>query len=149
MVAPPRKKPQMTANAATHWKDYIGAMIHALGQKRFIAVLRHPALAVLGAALFAGAAFAVIRSGMVARARLAVDDPVQISDRALDRVFNRDVAQREIRSALAADDTDLAQSFLDLAADRGVAIDPVLADDVKQARDKAASPTGTAGRFVK
>src|SRR6204780_5194039 len=135
----------MAGNAATHWKDYIGAM----GRNRFIAVLRHPAFAVLGAALFAGAAFAVIRSGMEARARLAVDDPVQISDRALDRVFNRDVAEREIRAALAAGDTDLAQSFLDLAADRVVAIDPALADDVKRARDKAASVTGTAGRFVK
>src|SRR6202451_1185578 len=148
MVAPPRKKPQMTANAATHWKDYIGAMIHALGQKRFIAVLRHPALAVLGAALFAGAAFAVIRSGMEARARLAVDDPVQISDRALERVFSRDVAQREIRSALAIGDNDLAQSFVELAADRSVAIDPALADEVKQAQVKAGSVAGTAGRFV-
>jgi len=74
---------------------------------------------------------------------------VQISDQALDRVFNHDVSEREIRAALAADDTDLAQSFLDLAADRGVAVDPVLAGDVKQARDKAASVTGTAGRFVK
>jgi hypothetical protein len=124
--------------------DYIVAM----GRKRFIAVLRHPALAVLGAVLFAGAAFAVIRGGMEARARLAVDDPVQISDRALDRVFNRDVAEREIRSALAAGDCDLAQSFVELAAARSVAIDPALADAVKQAQTKAGSVAGTAGRFV-
>ena len=142
----------MAGNAAAHWKDYIRAMIHAmihgLGRKRFIAVLRHPALAVLGAVLFAGAAFAVIRGGMEAQARLAVDDPVQISDRALDRVFNRDVAEREIRGALAAGDNDLAQSFVELAADRSVAIDPALADQAKQAQVKAGSVSGTAGRFV-
>ena len=120
----------MAGNAAAHWKDYIGAM----GRKRFIAVLRHPALAVLGAILFAGAAFVVIRGGVEARARLAVDDPVQISDRALDRVFNRDVAEREIHAALAAGDNDLARSFVELAADRSVAIDPALASEAKKRR---------------
>ena len=138
----------MAGNAAAHWKGYIRAMIHALGRKRFIAELRHPAFAVLGAVLFAGAAFAVIRGGMEAQARLAVDDPVQISDRALDRVFNRDVAEREIRRALAAGDNDLAQSFVELAADRSVAIDPALADQAKQAQVKAGSASDTAGRFV-
>jgi hypothetical protein len=121
-----------------------------MAKQRFISAVHHPVFAVAGAIMFAAAALAFVRGGAAAGTRLAAaDDPVQISDQALDRVFNRDVAEREIRAALAADDTDLAQSFLDLAADRGVAIDPVLADDVKQARDKAASPTGTAGRFVK
>ena len=138
----------MAANAATHWKDYIGAMIHALGRKRFIAVLRHPAIAALGAVVFAITAFAVIRGGVAAQARLAVDDPVQISDRALDRVFDQDVAEREIRAALATGDNDLAQSFVELAADRSVAINPALADDVKQAQVKAGSVSGTAGRFI-
>src|ERR1700686_272790 len=134
----------MAGNAAAHWKDYIRTM----GRKRFIAVLRHPAFAVLGAVLFAGAAFAVIRGGMEARARLAVDDPVQISDQALDQLFNRDVAEHEIRGALAVGDNDLAQSFIDLAADRSVAVDPALADEAKQAQAKASSVSGTAGRFV-
>jgi hypothetical protein len=123
-------------------------MTHALGRKRFVAVLRHPAFAGVGAIVFAIAAFAVIRGGMEARARLAVDDPVQISDRALDRVFNRNVAEREIRAALSAGDMDLAQSFVELAADRSVSIDPALADQVKQAQVKANSVAGTAGRFV-
>src|ERR1700730_7276594 len=109
----------MAGNAAARCKDYICAM----GRQRFTTILRHPALAGMGAILFAGAAFVVIRGGMEARARLAVDDPVQISDRALDRVFNRDVAEREIRVALTAGDMDLAQSFVELAADRNVAID--------------------------
>ena len=85
---------------------------------------------------------------MEARARLAVDDPVQISDRALDRVFNQDVAEREIHAALATGDDDLAQSFVELAADRSVAIDPALADEAKLAQVKANSVAGTAGRFV-
>jgi len=123
-------------------------MIHALGRKRFIAVLRHPAIAALGAVVFAITAFAVIRGGVAAQARLAVDDPVQISDRALDRVFDQDVAEREIRAALATGDNDLAQSFVELAADRSVAINPALADDVKQAQVKAGSVSGTAGRFI-
>lgn len=138
----------MAVNAARHWKDYIRAMIHAMGRKGFIVVLRHPAFAVLGAILFAIAAFVVVRGGMEARARLAVDDPVQISDRALDRVFNRDVAEREIHGALAAGDNDLAQSFVELAADRSVAIDPALANEAKLAQVKANSVAGTAGRFV-
>jgi hypothetical protein len=142
------KKPQTAGNAAARWKDYIRAMIHALGRKRYIALLRHPAFAVLGAILFAIAAIAFIRGGVEARARLAVDDSVQISDRALDRLFNRDVAEREIRSALAAGDNDLAQSFVELAADRSVTVDPALADEVKQAQVKAGSVAGTAGRFV-
>jgi hypothetical protein len=138
----------MAGNAVGHCKGYIRVMIHALGGKRFIAMLRHPAFAVLGAVVFASAAFAVIRGGMEARARLAVDDPVQISDRALDRVFDQRVAEREIRAALAAGDTDLAQSFVELATDRSVALEPALADEVKQAQVKASSVTGTAGRFV-
>ncbi|MGD0151185.1 MAG: hypothetical protein ABSB77_21590 [Xanthobacteraceae bacterium] len=111
-------------------------------------MLRHPAIAALGAVVFAIVAFAVIRGGVAAQARLAVDDPVQISDRALDRVFDQDVAEREIRAALATGDNDLAQSFVELAADRSVAINPALADDVKQAQVKAGSVSGTAGRFI-
>ena len=119
-----------------------------MGPKRFIAMLRHPAIAALGAVVFAIVAFAVIRGGVAAQARLAVDDPVQISDRALDRVFDQEVAEREIRAALATGDNDLAQSFVELAADRSVAINPALADDVKQAQVKAGSVSGTAGRFI-
>jgi hypothetical protein len=117
---------------------------------RFSGFFGHPAVAIAGAILFAAAAFVFARGGLGANARLAAAaDPIQISDQALDRVFNRDVAEREIRAALTEGDTDLAQSFLDLAVDRSVAVDPALADSVKQARDRTNSATGTAGRFVK
>jgi hypothetical protein len=120
-----------------------------MGEKPLIRVLRHPGFALAGAALFAVAAGICIR-GIDARARLgAADDPVAITDRALADVFNRDAAEREIRSALAGGDIDLAQSFVALAADRGVAIDPALADKVKETSADQATMSNTAGRFVR
>jgi hypothetical protein len=119
-------------------------------KERFIGALRHPAFAFAGAILFAAAAFALLRGGVAAAARFAAaDDPVLISDQALESVFDRDVAEREIHSALAAGDADLAQSFVDLAVDRSVAVDPALTDGVKQARERGASLPSTAGRFVR
>lgn len=110
---------------------------------------RRPSAALLCAAVFAFAAAISIRGGVAAHGRLAAaDDPVKLSDRAFDGVFNADVAAREIRSALASGDVDLAQSFVALAAERGVAIDPVLAHQVEDARAKRDTLAGTAGRFV-
>ena len=117
---------------------------------RFAGVLRHPFLALAGACLFAAAAWLLVRGGIAAQARLAevAADPAQISDRALAGVFSRAVADREIGEALSAGDLDLAQSFVELAADRSVAIDPALSDQVKQAHVEAGSLRNTAGRFV-
>lgn len=117
---------------------------------RFASALRHPLLALAGACLFAAAAWVLVRGGIAAQARLAevAADPAQISDRALAGVFDRDVADREIRAALAAGDRDLAQSFVELAADRSVSVDPALLDQVKQAQVEAGSLRNTAGRFV-
>jgi hypothetical protein len=121
-----------------------------MGQNRFIGMLRHPALAVLGAMLFAVAAFALIRGGLDAQARFAAvaADPVQITDQALAQVFNRDVAEHEIQSALATDNLDLAQSFVELAAGQGVSVDPALLAQVKDAQAKAGSATSITGRFM-
>jgi hypothetical protein len=132
------KKPQ-TAGIAT-----------LMSSNRLIGVLLNPACAGLVAVLFAATAFVVVRGGLDARAHFdaVAADPVQISEQALDSVLNRDVAEQEIRQALAADDVDLAQSFADLAADRGVAIDPALAEAVKQAQVQASSASHVAGRFV-
>ena len=119
-----------------------------MSQIRLIEALRHPFFAGAAAVIFAVAAVVAVRAGMDARARAAVTDPVKISDRALDRTFTGAVAEREIRSALAAGDTDLAQSFVALAADRGVSIDPALIDRLQQATAKEATWTDRAGRFV-
>jgi hypothetical protein len=115
----------------------------------FVTRMRHPLMALLGAVIFGCAAVVVGRGAIAQMERfVAAEDPVQISDRALDGVFTPDVAEREIDAALARGDVDLAQSFLELAADRSVAIDPHLADKVKEAEAKAGSVTQTAGRFA-
>jgi hypothetical protein len=69
----------------------------------------------------------------------AQDDPVRLADLALDRTFNAEVAAREIDAALKAGDPDLAKSFLDLAGDRGVPVDPALAQRVAAANSRAAT----------
>ncbi len=121
-----------------------------MGQKLLIRTARHPFFAIAAAMLFAAAAFMLIRGGIAARTQFdaTADDPVKIADQALDRTFNRDVAEGQIRAALAADDIDLAQSFVALASDRAVPIDPSLANAVDAAGEKHASASNTAGRFV-
>ena len=115
-----------------------------------IRTVRHPAVALVGAIFFALAAVVLIRGGMAARQELAAaDDPVKISDAALNCAFNPQTAEREIRTALAAGDIELAHSFSELAADRGVAVDPALRDSVKEAAERHASAANIAGRFVR
>jgi hypothetical protein len=141
------KKPQMADSGAEAIKASIPAMWWL---KQLTRQVRHPALALVGAVLFACAAVALMRYAIDMAERLAAaDDPVQITDWALDRAFNPDVADREIRSALAAGDVDLAQSFVALAADRDVSVDPALVESVKDASVKQASVADTAGRFAR
>lgn len=119
------------------------------GRAKLNRAVRHPALAFCCAAVFALVAFVFIRGGVAAHAQLAMaGDPVKISDQALAREFNRDVAAREIGAALAAGDVDLAESFVALAADRGIALDPALIAKVKNAQADHDSAAKTAGRFV-
>jgi hypothetical protein len=115
---------------------------------RIIRLVQHPVLAFAGVAVFAVAAAFAIYGGAGAYEAATTNDPVAIADQALDTSFNKDIAEREIGAALAADDSDLARSFVELAADRGVVIDPALADHVEAAQVKDASLTHTAGRFV-
>jgi hypothetical protein len=98
-----------------------------------------PALA--AAVFMAGLACYIIPRGLDANTQLTIeDDPAQLADRALDHEFDAERAQREIASALAAKDPELAQSFVELAADRHVTIDPALAGQV----DAAVAEAGTA-----
>ena len=86
-----------------------------------------------------------IDAGMLLEAQ---DDPVRLADRALDRSFNADVARREIEAALKANDADLAQSFLNLARDRKVPVDPALAAQVEDANTAAAAAKRAASSFA-
>jgi hypothetical protein len=108
------------------------------------------ALPVVGAALFAAAGAKVAPRAYDAGLLLAAqDDPARLADRYLDRNFTREVAEREIAAALAADDADLAQSFVRLAADRGIAVAPELIEKVNDANATAASGWLTAASFFR
>lgn len=106
----------------------------------------------LGLAIALGFAIAglwILPRGIDAGRTLAAqDDPALLSDVALDRGFDKAAAEREIDAALAGNDPELAQSFVELAYERGIAIDPELvirADADMQARSSFGS---TAWRFA-
>jgi hypothetical protein len=80
---------------------------------------------------------------------LVQDDPVALADRKLVRSFNADVAAHEIEAALAANDPDLAKSFVELARDRNVLVAPDLAAKVDEAVTKANGALATAGNFTR
>jgi hypothetical protein len=112
-------------------------------------LVHHPAGAVLTAAICAIAAAFLVPGGIAAYDRIvAADDPVAISDRALAQSFDRTVAEREIGAALAAGDIDLAQSFVALAAERNVPLDPALPGKVEQANADQHTIASTTSRFV-
>jgi len=106
-------------------------------------------------AWFAAAAFAVLAVicvpiGMEANRLLASeDDPVAIADQALASAFDKSVATREIEAALTANDADLAKSYLDLAADRGIEIPKEMAERVAKAMDDANSTAAHAESFAR
>lgn len=78
----------------------------------------------------------------------AAEEPAALADLALEKSFGAAVANREIEAALEADDAELAQSFLDLAAERSVAVEPALAERVAQANSAAASRRRTVKGFA-
>ncbi|MEA2879717.1 MAG: hypothetical protein QOF14_4913 [Hyphomicrobiales bacterium] len=84
-----------------------------------------------------------------ARTIAAADDPVQLSELALDKSFNATVATREIEEALAAGDIELARSFVDLAAERGVPVAPALIEKTESAERDAAMPSSKAASFAR
>ncbi len=110
---------------------------------------RRIAPALLAAALLAAAASYVVPRGLDANTQLAIeDDPSQIASRALDEKFDATLAQREIEAALAAKDADLAQSFVILANERKVAIEPALTEKVNVAVVEAATTRYAAESFA-
>src|SRR5499426_2274889 len=97
-------------------------------------------LPIMLACICAIAAYRVVPQGIEAEQLLyAQDDPVLLTDHQLARAFNAEVAAREIEAALALDDVELAQSFLDLARDQNVTVDPALVAKVEEASSTLAS----------
>ena len=105
--------------------------------------------ALLAAAMLAALACYVVPRGLDANEQLASeDDPSQIAARALDHNFDAELAQREIAAALAAKDPELAQSFVELSAERHVTLDPALTEKVNVAVAEAASAGHAAQSFA-
>jgi len=109
-----------------------------------VAPVVFPATVLLGVA-----ALAVAPRGVDAAHLLYVqDDPAQLADYAVAKTLSPSLARSEIESALAADDADLAASFLALARDRGIAIEPALVSRVEAANAPAAQAAHTAKSFA-
>ena len=79
---------------------------------------------------------------------LAQDDPVKLADHAVAERLNPAVAEQEIEAALAADDVDLANSFVDLAAERGIAIRPELLARLQDANSTSANAVRNVRSFT-
>jgi hypothetical protein len=91
-----------------------------------------------------------VPAGFEAEALLSLqDDPPGLADHMLGLSFDAAVARRETEAALDAGDVDLAESFVELARDRNVAIDTALADRVEEANAAAASATHKVGSFAR
>jgi hypothetical protein len=102
------------------------------------------------AVALAVAALAVLpRAYEAERLLSSQDDPVALADRAVARSLNSSVAEREINAALAANDADLAQSFVDLARDNHLPIDPALSERVRQASAEAGTISHSMDSFAR
>jgi hypothetical protein len=96
-----------------------------------------------------GAAWTLPHGIEAGRTLAARNDPARLADLALDRDFDAAVAQREIRAALAAGDPELAQSFIELARERAVAVNPELAAKADADMQAWSSFGSTAWRFAR
>jgi hypothetical protein len=104
---------------------------------------------VVAAVLLAIVAGVTLPRALDAGALLAdQDDPAAIADHKIARLINSDLAAREIEAALAANDADLAESFLALAREHGVAVSPALTDRVVRAVEEENSPSRKAENFA-
>lgn len=83
-----------------------------------------------------------------ARLLAAQDDPVRLAELGVQRSLDAATAMREIAAALELGDVDLAQSFIALSDEQGVAIEPALRARAAAAAAHAASPLGVADRFA-
>src|SRR5262249_61284513 len=63
--------------------------------------------------------------------------------------LNAVITTREIEAALAANDVDLADSFVELAQEHGVVLDRALADRVAAAKAEAATTSHKVGSFAR
>jgi hypothetical protein len=107
-------------------------------------------LLIIAGVLCAVAGLALLPRALEAESLVVIqDDPVELADKQLTRTFNAEGATREIEAALAAKDVDLARSFVELAQERSVPLDPALVAKVEAARAAADTPSAKATAFAK
>jgi hypothetical protein len=80
---------------------------------------------------------------------VAQDDPAMIADREVGSRLSIAVAEREIEEALAAGDADLANSFVELAQQHDIVLDPALVAKVSAANEAARSTSGQVEDFAR
>ncbi len=108
-----------------------------------------PGRALLSVACFAALACYAVPPGLDAYHQfIAADDPSALADRALDKSFDPATARAGIEDALAAKDADLAHSFVSLARERHVPLDPALTARVDEAVREASSTRHAAESFA-
>jgi hypothetical protein len=109
-------------------------------------------LAVGGMALSAAAGVALWPHARDASAILAAaqNDPAELSDLQLNSALrnNRAVIEQNVEAALAANDADLANSFVDLAAEKNISLPDELSRRVHDAAAEANSTSHFAKRFA-
>ena len=76
------------------------------------------------------------------------DDPVELADHMVRTSLDPAVAHREIEAALAANDPELAASFVALARGQGIAVDPEPGKRVEAANSTIARTAQAAGSFA-
>jgi len=100
--------------------------------------------------VFVLAGLLTVPAGFEAQTLLSLqDDPAGLAEHRLALRFDAPTAAREIEAALAADDAELAESFLELARDRSVPVDAALAQRVEDANALAAASARAAGSFAR
>jgi hypothetical protein len=105
-------------------------------------------LPVMAAVLCAAVSYAVLPRAQESYTLLrAQDDPAALADIEVGKALTPAVARTEIENALNANDPELAASFLELARDHHVAVDPALAARVDAANSTAAQAAQAAVSF--
>ena len=109
----------------------------------------NPLLPIAGAGVLAAALmWGAPRAWDSGWGRYLEDDPSALTAGELDSVMTGERTDAEISAALESGDVDLANSFADLARDRGVALDAALADKLAAANAPGATVSRNTKKFV-
>lgn len=99
----------------------------------------------LVAAILAAAVYVLPQGKRAAELHMAANDPGRLSELQLERVFTSEYARSQIEYALDADDVELAESFIALADERGVAVP----DELRARLEEAQTPSRNRTRMAK